>query len=131
MSKTIGNWLKVRKPEGQNEASRYFLRQAGEIDREFAKNQEIIYFLIEHVGLYEFRSLLRSGKKSRKLIKVLISTLEEYGVTDEWEPVLRKTVEDLRERYGYVHDSIIPESIRMTNIYPYFRDVVLRSHPVC
>lgn len=121
MSKS--NWLNAKKPEGQNEASRRFLKQVEEIDRGFAMNQEIVYFLVEHLNMYECRSLLRSGRKSRNLIKALISNLEEYAVTDEWEPALRKMVEDLRERYDYVHDNVIPESIRMTNFYPYFQEV--------
>lgn len=119
----VQNWMNdPDKVAGMNRrAARYFL-EFKEIEREFSRNNTILFFLISRMGMKELSALLGSSRKQKKLVSAVKMTLKDYSVEQKWEPIFRQEIRKLHERTAYVL-YIIRENIKLTELYPYFSSV--------
>jgi len=115
------DWIKADKPEGQNGRAKAFKEQYENAAEALARIQVIVFFLVNELGMNECLEILTSCRRQRSFIKAMEINLRKCKVEDEWVRPLQSTLTNLRGRFSYLHDIVIPEIIRMTDIYPYFR----------
>lgn len=122
-TRSASDWLKAKKKEGKSGRSKYFLERFEEVSAELARIQVAVFFLVNELGLTECMEILASCRRQRSFLMAMEINLKKYVVDEEWSPAIQATLTNLRGRLVYLHDIVIPETIRMTDIFPYFREV--------
>lgn len=116
----VNDWINLPdRPEGMNRRSQRYFLEFKVIEKEFARNNTILYFLIKRMGMHELTGLFGSCQKQKKLVQATKLELKRYAMTQEWERVFDQDVASLHRRTEYVL-YIIKANLKLTELYPYF-----------
>lgn len=121
-SRTVNNWMdEPKRPEGMNRRGKEYFLEVKQLDKEFARNNILLFFFVTRYGMGDLRTMMRSGKRQRELIYSLMKDLKKYAVTEEWDKVFRREINNLDKRCKHVF-FILKDNIRLTELYPYFQE---------
>ena len=119
----VNIWMNTKdRPEGMNKRGKKYFLEYKTVEKEFGRNNVILYFLITRLGMNECYSMLSSGRKQKSYIRAVKVQLKEYAVTEEWEKDFERDLNSLKRRCRHVF-RIIQENIRMTEQYLYFQTI--------
>lgn len=119
----VNRWLNDKdRVEGMNKRSAKYFREYKQAEREKGRNIVILYYLITRYNLTGCYSMFGSERKQKKYIQAVKMSLKEYSLEQRWERDFDKDLTNLKKRTDFVF-RIIQENIRMTELYPFFREV--------
>lgn len=125
----IVDWFDVKdRPAGPNRIGLEFFRELKEIDKMFARNNTILFFLISRYGMNDMRKMMVSNLSIRSLMYKIRMQIkgdaehEGHAITQEWIPIFRRDVDAFRRRAEYVF-FIVQADLKETELYPYFEAV--------
>lgn len=109
-----------QRPKGMNQrGGKYYLEFKQIKHAEIGRNNVMLFFLINTMGMNECRMMLQSGRKQRDFCIAVMAQLKEYQVQQKYEKTFDEDVKMLHKRSEHVK-KIISENIRLTELWPYF-----------
>ena len=121
--KRVNDWLNEKnRPKELTRKNLEYVRELNQIEREFSRLIVIAYLLITEFNMNGLRQIFLSAQRQKKFVQAVKLSLKEYGVETEWHKVFDRDIESLRKRLDHAF-KIIVENIRLTESYPYFKNV--------
>lgn len=123
MNKTIRQWLndKTRR-KGCTKHNVHYLREYKGADAELSRIAVITYFLKVRLGINDCNTMMRSARKQRDLLWVVICDLKVYRVEAEDVSAFEHDLRSIQRRCAHVF-RIVVENVRLTEYYPFFREM--------
>ncbi len=121
--KTMRTWLHDQDvPAGCTEINVKYLRTLKQLSKELGRAACIGHFLITKLNIQSVNAMMKSAKKQRYLLICICGKLKNSKVTSEWIKTFDHDINMIKDRIKYL-DFIISENLRMTEYYPYFKEV--------